>query len=83
MQIVKTIVHPDGTRKVEVFRRPDGSFGFEEWHWQVGENCWCPFGKYSIAFVDTVEHVLQEIKGRIAWVEDSFLDPDRTIDRKR
>jgi hypothetical protein len=77
MQTVKTIVHPDGTRKVDVFRRTNGSFGFEEWHWQVRESCWCPFGKYSIAVVDTMEHVLQEIKERIPWVEGVLTSPPR------
>jgi hypothetical protein len=70
MQIVKTIVHPEGKSKVDVFRRADGTFGFEELHWQADEECWCPFGKYSIAFVDTMEHVLQEIRERVPWVDD-------------
>jgi hypothetical protein len=72
MQIVETIVHPDGKRKVNVFQRPDGSFGFEELRWHAGEACWCPFGKYSIAFVDTIEHVLQEIRERGTWVDEGL-----------
>ncbi len=78
MQIVMTIVHPDGNRKVNVFRRSDGSFGFEELRWHTGDGCWCPFGKYSIAFVDTMEHVLQEIKERVTWVEQALPIPVRT-----
>jgi hypothetical protein len=70
MQIVKTIVHPDGNRKMNVFQRPDGSFGFEEWHWGTEEECWYPFGKYSIAFIDTIEPALQEIRGRVSWLDE-------------
>lgn len=74
--VKKTIVHPDGKRKVEVFQRADGSFGFEELHWRTDEGCWCPFGKYSTAFVDTIEHVLQEVRGRVAWVDDVVAKSD-------
>jgi hypothetical protein len=74
MQIVKTIVHPEGSRKVEVFRRPDGTFGFEEWHWLEDESCWCPFGKYSAPIIDTLGHALEEVKGRIPWVTEEVLN---------
>ncbi len=69
MQIVETIVHHEGGRKVEIFRRPDGTFGFEESKCcDAPENSWVPFGKYSIAVIDTLEHAIQEVKTRIPWV---------------
>jgi len=73
VQILKTIVHPEGNRKVEVFQRPDGTFGFEEWHWLVDEKCWCPLGKRSVSVIDTMDHTLDEIKGRIPWVTEKIL----------
>jgi hypothetical protein len=43
VQIVKTIVKADRTRKVELFRRADGTFGFEELKWLgTPENTWVP-----------------------------------------
>ncbi|HEY7403145.1 MAG TPA: hypothetical protein VIB39_06460 [Candidatus Angelobacter sp.] len=70
MQIIQTITHPDGRRKVEVFRRQNGTYGFEEWQWLEFEECWCPFAKHPISIIDTFEHALEEIKGRIPWIEE-------------
>lgn len=69
VQTVKTIVKADGARKVEIFRRADGTFGFEELEWcDTPENTWVPIGKYSISVVDTLDHVIEEVKGRVRWV---------------
>lgn len=78
-QVVKTIVNADGTRKVEIFRRADGTFGFEElkW-WDAPENSWVPFGRYSIAFIDTLDHAVEEVKGRVSWVPSEGVDLSQT-----
>jgi hypothetical protein len=73
MQIVETILHPGGNRKVEIFRRPDGTFGFEEWQWLEEERCWCPLGGHSMAVIDTMDHALGEVNGRIAWIKEKSL----------
>ena len=72
-QILKTIISADGNRKVEIFRRSDGTFGFEELKWldDPREHCWVPFGKYSIAVIDTLEHALREVEGRVSWVAET------------
>ena len=71
-QIVWTILHPKGNRKVEIFRRENGTFGFEEWKlWDEPENSWAPYGRYSTAIIDTFDRALKEVEGRVSWVERS------------
>ena len=70
VEVLRTIINGEGTRKVEIFRCSDGTFGFEELEWLDAprEHCWVPFGKYSIARIDTLEHTLREVEGRVSWV---------------
>lgn len=67
-QVVKTIHNPQGNRRVELFQRRDGTFGFQEWAYAADEGAWLPFGRYSIAVIDTLERAEQEARGRIAWL---------------
>jgi hypothetical protein len=68
MHIVKTIHDPGNKRKVQVFQREDGTFGFEEWKWVSEENCWAPLPKQITSVIDTLEHALKEAKERIPWI---------------
>ena len=38
----RTILSQDGERKVEIFQRQDGTFGFEEYFYDTEEKAWCP-----------------------------------------
>jgi hypothetical protein len=66
--IVKTLTKPDGSHRVEIFRRLDGTFGFEESQWDGDESCWVPFGRYSESFTPSQEEALREAHGRVAWL---------------
>ena len=66
----KTFTKLDGSRKAEIFERADGTFGFEELAYADDEAAWFPFGKYSIAIIDSMDHALSEAVGRIAWLSD-------------
>ena len=66
--IKKTFINSDGTRKVEVFQRPDDTFGFEELKFWQEEQAWVPHGKYSIAIIDSLERAIKEAKGRVEWL---------------
>lgn len=72
-KIEKVIQRADGQRKVELFRRRDGSFGFEEMKWSENENCWIPFGRYSECFADDLEIAESEARGRVQWVSQKAL----------
>ena len=64
----KTFTTLDGSRKAEIFERADGTFGFEELAYADHEAAWLPFGKYSVAIIDSMYRAISEVIGRIAWV---------------
>ena len=67
--VVKSIEHPDGLRKVEVFRRADGTFGFEALKWAEQEQCWLPYGRYADCFAASAEIAEREARGRVEWLD--------------
>jgi hypothetical protein len=72
----KTFTNIDGSRKAEIFERPDGTFGFEELAVGRDEDAWFTVGKYSIAIVDSLDDAIAEEKGRIAWLSDKTSNTD-------
>ena len=69
-EVVKTVHHPDGDRKVEIFRRADGSFGFEAWKFLKDENAWAITGPHSISFIETLERAEREARERVSWLKE-------------
>lgn len=69
-EIKQTFVESNGARKVEIFQRGDGSFGFEELKYGVEEGAWFPVGRYSTAIIDSLEKAIMEAKGRVSWLAD-------------
>ena len=67
-KIVKTINDRSGKRRVHVYQRSDGSFGFEEWKFAQEEQCWYPVGRYSHAVIDTLENAEREATSRVHWL---------------
>ena len=67
-EIKQTFVKADGARKVEIFQRADGTFGFEELKLGQGEGAWFPVGKYSIAIIDSLDTAVKEAKERVSWL---------------
>ena len=70
--IVKEFVGADGKRKLQVFRRDDGSFGFESLRFSEEplEMCWIPDGRFSECFAPTADVAELEARGRIDWLRD-------------
>lgn len=66
-KVVETIWSADKTRRVEIFQRSGGSFGFEEWRYSIDELSWFWFGRYSESFTDTREAALREARARVSW----------------
>jgi hypothetical protein len=67
-QVVKTIEHPAGDRRVEIYQRDNGTFGFDELVYGTQERAWYPTGQYSFAIIDTAERAEQEARGRVPWL---------------
>ena len=76
MTILQTIEFNDQKRRVVVFRRDDGSFGFEEQRFLLNplEKAWLPLGEHSDARFDTAERALIEARKRVPWLAEVRLD---------
>ena len=70
--VQKTFVKSDGTRKVEIFQRENGTFGFEEFEFGMKENSWYPVGRYSFAVIDTLETAIREAQARVSWLTEPY-----------
>ena len=65
--VIKTIMSEAGDRKLDIFRRDNGTFGFEEFFFDFEEKARCPVRGQSYAIVDTVERATAEGMARVSW----------------
>ena len=70
--VVEVIYSPERNAQIQIFRRANGTFGFAELRFHTEENCWIPFGRYSEAFIDSVQSALREATGRVGWLADAL-----------
>ena len=64
-----SIETPDGTRCVDLFRRPDASFGFEEYRRDPEDTSgWFPIGYHGDAIFPTEAATLAEARRHVAWL---------------
>ena len=77
-RIKKTIYHPTEKRRVEIYRREDGTYGFEEWHFSEHETerCWIPTGRRFVTIAETLEIAENEARARIDWLIDGLEQRD-------
>jgi hypothetical protein len=75
-QIVKSIASDDGQRRVDIFKRDDGFFGFVELKhyrrpkddvWSPPEY-WAPVGSPFSSISETLEIAEREAQATIAWL---------------
>ncbi len=66
--IEKTLPDSHGLRRVDLFRRPNGTYGFEELRWLDEEQAWIPAGRYSESFTKSLEDAESEARARVEWL---------------
>ena len=66
--VVKSIEHTNGDHKVEIFRRDNGSFGFEVLKWADLEQTWMAHGRYSACITESAADAEQQARARIDWL---------------
>ncbi len=71
-QVTKVLLAADGRRKVEIFRREDGSYGFEALRYGEAptELSWIPYGRFAECFVPDEPTAESEARGRVDWLRD-------------
>jgi hypothetical protein len=74
-EVLETIYGPDGTRRVHIVRRKNGTFGHEEEYFSTDEYemCWIPLSRHLSVF-DSAETALREARSRMGWL----LPPEET-----
>jgi hypothetical protein len=67
---VRVIEEIGGNRRVIVFRRENGTYGFTEEHFsdEPLEQCWIPQRPDSESFCDSEETAVKEATGRVDWL---------------
>jgi hypothetical protein len=70
-RVLRSIETDDGGRCVDIFVRPDGTFGFEEYRRDVEDTRgWQPIGYHaSKSFMDAEEAYAGALK-TVAWLHD-------------
>lgn len=71
-RVLQSIETPDGGRCVDLFVRPDGSFGFEEYRRDVEDGRgWFPIGfhKYRIYATETEAHA--KARTLVSWLGEA------------
>ena len=67
--VLDSIENDEGSRCVDLFRRPDGSFGFEEFRRDPEDaGLWTPVAFYSGAAYPSREAALAQARARVAWL---------------
>lgn len=71
-KVMKSINSPDGGRCVDIFLRPDATFGFEEFR-RDSEDArgWFPIGSHAGGIYDTEQDALNEARSKVPWLEDA------------
>ncbi len=71
MTTVQTLYDGSRKRRVVVFEREDGTFGFEEQRFwdEPREMAWIPCGRTD-SRCDTVDRALVEARARISWLAE-------------
>ena len=69
-RVERELMAADGKRKVEIFRRHNGTYGFTVLRWSEEplEKCWVPFGRYSECFALDAATAEAEARSRVEWL---------------
>ena len=70
--VLQSINAPDGARCVDIFRRPDGRYGFEEYRRDPEDaRGWFAIGGFGDRSFDDADAALRAARSRVAWLADA------------
>jgi hypothetical protein len=68
-KVSRSIETPDGSQCVDLFQRPDGSFGYESYRRDTEDgHGWFPTGNYNLLTFNSVDAALEDAQSRISWL---------------
>jgi len=69
--VLQSINFPDEGRCVDIFRRLDGTCGFEEFRRDIeDERGWFPIGFFGEKVFDSEEAALREARTKVPWLDE-------------
>ncbi len=70
-KVVRSIEAGDGGQCVDIFLRPDGTFGFEQYRRDVEDRRgWFAIGAFADAVYPDQASALAAARARVAWLDD-------------
>ncbi len=70
--VLKSVNTPDGGRCVDIFLRPDGTFGFEEFRRDVEDpSGWFPIGEHKEKSFDSEQGAFDQAEASVSWFGDA------------
>lgn len=70
-KVARSIETDDGGRCVDIFVRPDGTFGFEEYRRDVEDGRgWFPIGDHASQIFADRDAALAAASSKVAWLAD-------------
>lgn len=72
-KVLRSIETDDGARCVDIFRRPDGTFGFEEYRRDAEDGRgWFPIGFHASRVHATPDSALREALATVTWLAEAL-----------
>lgn len=72
-KVLRSIETLDGGRCVDVFVRPDGTFGFEEYRRDEEDSRgWFPVGFFADEVFSSEDHALEKAMDSVPWLTDAL-----------
>ncbi|UCG79247.1 MAG: hypothetical protein JSV21_05335 [Nitrospirota bacterium] len=70
IEVRRTLKGPGWDLKIEIFRREDDSFGFQEMGYGFDDNKWYPTGRYLTGYFASEQEALREVRNRVSWLQE-------------
>lgn len=78
--VARSINAAGDDRCVDIFRRPDGTFGFEEYRRDVeDQRGWFAIGFYGAETFETETAALAAALAAVAWLQDAIASESQTL----
>ncbi len=71
-KVLRSVNTPDGGRCVDIFQRPDGTFGFEEFRRDVEDlSGWFAIGGHIDKVFATEHDAFEQALAAVSWLKDA------------
>ena len=71
-KVLRSINAPDAARCIDIFQRPDGTFGFEEFRRDVEDlSGWFAIGGHGNRSFTTAEDAFEQALAAVPWLKDA------------